>query len=294
MPPAPPLPKKVQPLADPTAVTAKRTAAQTNARAITNPAPESDGITARTRAAPTVARPVEERDAAAVAGDIAVALTPAVRSAPLGAAVATATAAAATPRATATTAPTGDAGATQSGLRTLNTSDAAAEGGDTLGGVSTPPLPLRTHALAHAATAAVRGIGGTIAAAPAAPAPGAAAPAVAPGGAATAAAVAPQVAPHPPIKALLIVEEEGAEQTVTHTAETLTVLASIALSLHEQPHHEALIEIHIHPVHSHSDRAAPEMQESRKTHSLLDSFWRRSSPRKTLKILPQEQNLGVK
>lgn len=294
MPPAPLLPKKVQPLVDPPAVTVKKTGAQTSARDITNPAPESGGTTARTLAAPTAARPDEERDVAAVAGVTVVALTPAAQSAPLGAAAATATAAAATPKATATIAQRGAAAATRSVRQTLSMNDAAAEGEDAPGGTSIPLLPLRIRALALAATAVTKGIDGTIAAALAAPAPGAAAPVAVPGGAATAVAVALPAAPRPQIKAPLIAEGEEAEWTVTHTVETLTALASIALSPHGQPPHEALTVTHIHPVHSHNDQVAPEMQGSRKTHLLLDSFWRRFSPRKAQRTLPQEQNLGVR
>lgn len=291
VPPAPLLLRKVQPLVDPPAVTVKRTGARPSARGITNPVPETGGTIARSRAAPTAAHPGEGRDGAAVAGGIvarplAADHTPAVRSALLGPAVATATAAAATRRATATTAQRGGGAAVPNAHQTLSMKGGAAEGGDAPEGVSTPPLPLRTRVLAHAATAVARSTGDTTAAAPAAPAAGAAAPAVGPGGAATAAAVVLPAAPRPPIKAPHIVEGAGAELTVTHTAETLTALASIVPSRHGQPPHEALTATHIHPVHRRRDQAAPETQANRRTHLLLDSFWKRSSRRKAQMILP--------
>lgn len=291
VPPAPLLPKKARPQVDPPAVTVKRMGARTNARAITNPVPETGGTTARSQAAPTAAPPDEGRDGAAVAGGIvarrlAVDPTPAVQSAPLEPAAATATAAAATQRATVTTAQRDAGGAIRNVHRTLSMRDEAAEGEDGPGGVSTPPLPPRTRALAPAATAAARSTGDTTVAAPAAPAAGAAAPAAGLGGAATAAAGALPAAPRPLIKAPHIVAGAGAERTVTHTVETLTALASTVPSRHGQPPHEALTAMHIHPVHRRRDQAAPETQANRKTHSLLDSFWKRYSRRKAQMILP--------
>lgn len=299
MPPAPLQPKKVQSLVDPPAVTVKRRGAQTSARAIINPVPETDGTIARTQAAPTAAHPDMERDGAAVAGDIvarllAVAPTQVAQSAPLGPAAVTATAAAATRRATATTAQRATGTAIRSARRILSMRDGAAEEGDGPGGVSTPLPHPRTLALAHAATAAARGTGGTTVAVPVARAAGAAARAAGPGGAAIATAAALPAAPHPLIKAHHIGEEPGAEQTVTHTEETLIALVSTAPSRHGHPPHEALTATYIHPVHRCKDQLAPEMQENRKTHLLLDSFWKRYSLRKVQMILPQEQNLEVR
>lgn len=292
VPPAPLLLKKVQPRVDPLVVTVKRMGARTSARGITNPVLETGGTTVKSQAAPTAAHPGEGRDGAAVAGGIGVRLlaadpTPAVRSALLGRAAATATAVAATPRATVTTAQRGGGGGgIPNAHQTLSMKDGAAEDGDGPGGVSTPPLPRRTRALAHAVTAAVRSTGGTTAAAPAAPAAGAAAPVAGLGGAVTAEAVVLPVAPRPRIKAPHFVEGAGAEPIVTLTVETLTALASTALSRHGQPPHEALTGTHIHPVQRRRDQAAQETQENRKTHLLLDSFWKRSSQRKAQMILP--------
>lgn len=166
----------------------------------------SGGTTVKIQADLVVVRQDAESDGEVVVGGIvakhhAAALTPAAQSAPQGAVAATATAVGAIPRATATTAQRGAGTDIQNVHRTQSMTGGVVVDEDDQEDTSTRPHLLKTRALAHAATAAGRGTGGTIAAAPEAPVAGAAAPALGPGDAATAAAVALPVALHPPLKA---------------------------------------------------------------------------------------------
>lgn len=195
------------------------------------------------------------KDEAAVVGAIAakppvVTLTPAALSALQQAAAPTATVAAATQTVTATTARRVADGGTPNVRQTLSTSGGEAEVVDDPGDISTPLLLQMTPAHVHTVTAAGRGTGGTTGAAQEALAAGAAAPVQDPGGTATAVATALQAAPPAPPKAPHADEPPGVEATLTHTAETLTALASTAPSLHVHLHQEALTATLIHPARS--------------------------------------------
>lgn len=256
VPPAPPQPKKVLVLVDLPVVRVKRKGALIpSAHVITGQAREnSAATTAKNQGGPAAAHQDGGNDGAAVAGIIVarpriVALTPAALSAPQQAAVPTATVVEATRTATATTAQKVADEGTPNVHQTQSMSAGVAEDVDDPGGISTRlPLQKTPAALVRAATAAGRGTDGTIGAAPEAPPAGAAAQVQDPGGGATVVATAPPAAPLVQTRALLTGEAPGVERTVTRIAETSTVHASIAPSLHALLHLEALTATPIHPA----------------------------------------------
>ena len=255
VPPAPPQHKRVLVLVGLLAVRVKRKGAlQLNAHVIIGQVLGNNAATiARNQGGPAVAHQDEGKDGAAAVGAIAakppvVTLTPAALSAPQQAAVPIATVAAATLTATVTTARRVAGGGAPNAHQTQSMSGGVAEDVDDPGDISTPLPPQMTPAHVHAATAAEKGTGGTIAAAREAPVAGAAAPARDPGGAATAeVTVLPAARPVQP-KAPLTDEAPGVEGTATHIEGTSTALASTAPSLHGHLRHEALTATPIQPA----------------------------------------------